>query len=102
MSKSQLVNTPLVNTPLANTSGQIKTIHKLEARIRSLHKAVAALPPLCDCEAKHSHGKYTHGEELALAEKLAGLWEQEFEQELRTGIRASMNHLAPSKAKTRD
>lgn len=80
-----------------NRVQQIKTIHKLEARIRSLHKAVAALPPLCDCEAKHSHE-----EELALAETLAGLWEQEFEQELRTGIRASMDHMDPSKTATHD
>lgn len=97
MSKSRLVNTLLVNTLLVNTSGQIKTIHKLEARIRSLNKAIAALPSLCDCEAK-----YTHGEELALAETLAGLWEQEFEQELETGIRASMDHMDPSKTATRD
>ena len=80
-----------------NRVQQTKAVQKLEAQISTLNKAVAALPPLCDCEAK-----YTHEEELALAEKLAGLWEQEFEQELRTGIRASMDHLAPSKAKTRD
>ena len=77
---------------LANPQRKIKTIRKLEARILSLSKAVATLPTLCDCETK-----YSHAEELALAEQLAGLWEREFQEELRTGIRASIDNMDPSK-----
>jgi len=41
--------------------------------------------------------KYTPEQEVALAEKLAKLWTQEFQQELKTGVRASMDYMDPSK-----
>jgi len=76
----------------ANRGQKTKTIRKLEAQISILNKAIAALPPLCDCETK-----YTPEEKLALAHKLAVLWQREFQQELETGIRASMDFMNPSK-----
>ena len=79
--------------PLFDAAQKARTIGKLELRITTLNKAVADLPSLCDCEAR-----YSLTEELALAEKLAGLLTREFKQELNTGIRASVDHMAPSKA----
>jgi len=69
-----------------------KTIGILKTRLQTLNKAVANLPALCDCETK-----YTPEQELVLAEKLASLWRRDFEQELRTGVRASMDDMGPSK-----
>ena len=77
---------------LSDPARRAYTIGKLEARIITLNKAGADLPSLCDCETK-----YSPAEEYALAEKLAELLTREFEQELRTGIRASVDHMAPSK-----
>jgi len=84
----------MLRYPLTDGARKAKTIGKLEARIITLNKAVAALPPPCDCETK-----YSPEEEYALAETLAGLLTQEFQQELRTGIRASVDHMDPSNAK---
>ena len=76
----------------ANRAQKFKTIKRLQAQIHSLNRAIAALPPLCDCETK-----YTPEARMALANQLAALWEQDFQQELATGVRASMDFMDPSK-----
>ena len=78
----------------ANGLQQNKIIRKFEVQIRTLNKAVAALPPLCDCETK-----YSLEEERALAVELAALCTRGFQQELDTGVRASVDHMDPSKKK---
>ncbi len=76
-----------------NRALHIKTIRKLETQISTLNKALAALPPRCACETQ-----YTPEEISALANELAALWQQEFQQELKTGMRASMDFMDPSKS----
>lgn len=78
-----------------NSAHQIKTIEKLEARIANLNKAIAALPPLCECLTIDRVAA-----KQAQAEKLCDIWEQDFHEELRTGIRASIDWMDPSKRKS--
>ncbi len=75
-----------------NRAQKAKIISKLERQIATLNKALAALPPLCDCETQN-----TSETKLALANELAALWEREFQKELETGIRASMDFMDPAK-----
>jgi len=74
-----------------NKSMNKNTICKLEARLQSLNKAVGELGPLCECQAE-----YDDETVLALGQELLSIWEQEFQKELDTGVRASMDWMAPT------